>query len=234
MKIAVCDDDPRDIERISRCMVRLVDFAVEYGFFHTPMELLRASFGEGQSPDIYILDIEMPGMNGLEVAKAIRIKDSKALIVFLTSHVKYMPDVFEVVTFDFISKPITEERLRALLDKAETYLNRTDQSFLFTFRQCRYSLKYDEILYLEKRGRQVIIHTDNEIYRAILSISELWEKLDKKVFAAAHGSYVVNLEHVRSVSHDEVELRDGTKILISRSCRGELTRRYMDFIEGDM
>ena len=109
---------------LAKCSrVSLVDYAVEYAFFHTPQELLAASFGEGQNPDIYILDIEMPRMNGLEVAKAIRTRDSKALIVFLTSHVKYMPDVFEVVTFDFISKPITEERLRALLDKAEIYLD---------------------------------------------------------------------------------------------------------------
>lgn len=234
MRIAICDDDPLDIERISRYTVRIINYAVEYEFFHTPEELLAAGSREDQSPDMYILDIEMPGMNGLEVAKAIRTRDSRALIVFLTSHMKYMPDVFEVVTFDFISKPITEERLRELLGKADTYLNRTNQSFSFTFRQCRYSLKYSEIVYLEKRGRQAIIHTDNQTYRAILSTGELWERLDGKVFAAAHSSYIVNLEHVRSVSHDEVEMKDGTKIFISRGCREELTRRYMDFIEGGM
>ena len=58
-----------------------------------------------QKPDMYILDIEMPGMDGLAVAKQIRETDSKALLVFLTSYTKYMPSVFEVVTFDFIPKP---------------------------------------------------------------------------------------------------------------------------------
>lgn len=63
-----------------------------------------------------------------------------------------MPDVFEAVTFDYIKKPITEERLRLLLLKAETYLDMTDQSFFFQYRRSRYSLKFDDILYYRKTG----------------------------------------------------------------------------------
>ena len=77
------------------------------------------------------------------MAKQIRETDSKALLVFLTSYTKYMPSVFEVVTFDFIPKPISEERLRVLFEKAGTYLNLTNQSFSFSYRRVRYSLKFD-------------------------------------------------------------------------------------------
>lgn len=62
--------------------------------------------------------------------------------MFLTSFTKYMPDVFEVVTFDYIQKPITIERLRLLLEKAETYLGMTNQSFSFSYGRSRYSLKF--------------------------------------------------------------------------------------------
>ena len=115
MRVAICDDNQQDIERIRRYTLRMIDYAVEYVFYTRPEELLRECADAEQKPDMYILDIEMPGMDGLAVAKQIRETDSKALLVFLTSYTKYMPSVFEVVTFDFIPKPISEERLRVLL-----------------------------------------------------------------------------------------------------------------------
>ena len=102
MRVAICDDNQQDIERIRRYTLRMIDYAVEYVFYTRPEALLRECADAEQKPDMYILDIEMPGMDGLAVAKQIRETDSKALLVFLTSYTKYMPSVFEVVTFDFI------------------------------------------------------------------------------------------------------------------------------------
>ena len=171
MRVAICDDNQQDIERIRRYTLRMIDYAVEYAFYTRPEELLRECADAEQKPDMYILDIEMPGMDGLAVAKQIRETDPKALLVFLTSYTKYMPSVFEVVTFDFIPKPISEERLRVLFEKAGTYLNLTNQSFSFCYRRVRYSLKFDEILYLEKRGRQAIIHTKKMKYQSNMNLT---------------------------------------------------------------
>ncbi len=103
----------------------MIEYAIDYVFYSRADEMLAECAKSEKKPDIYILDIEMPGLDGLAAAKEICRIDSKALIVFLTSYSKYMPDVFEVVTFDFIPKPITEDRLRLLFIKAETYLNMT-------------------------------------------------------------------------------------------------------------
>ena len=104
MRVAICDDNQQDIERIRRYTLRMIDYAVEYVFYTRPEELLRECADAEQKPDMYILDIEMPGMDGLAVAKQIRETDSKALLVRNTLH-QYMLSVFEVVTFDFIPKP---------------------------------------------------------------------------------------------------------------------------------
>ena len=231
MVVAVCDDDPHDIGRMKKCAARITDYEAEFQFYCKPGEMLHEP-AQGQNPDMYILDIEMPGMDGLSVAKEIRSRNSKTLIVFLTGHIKYMADVFEVVTFDFISKPITYERLCRLLDKAAAYLNVTSQKFSFIFRQCRYSLNFDEIEFFEKSGRHVFIHTKGISYKTNMSTSRLWEKLDRRIFAAPHSSYIVNLSHVRSVSYSEVEMGEGDKIPISRGCRKEFTSAYMDFMEN--
>ena len=82
-----------------------------------------------KKPDMYILDIEMPEWTDLRWQNRSVRQIPKHCWCFLTSYTKYMPSVFEVVTFDFIPKPISEERLRVLFEKAGTYLNLTNQSF---------------------------------------------------------------------------------------------------------
>lgn len=234
MRVAVCDDNPQEIERIRRYTARIIDYVVEYTFYTNPRELLKASDNPDAKPDMYILDIEMPGLDGLAVAREIRTKDSKALLVFLTGYSKYMPDVFEVVTFDFIPKPITEERLRLLFEKALTYLDMTNQNFSFYYRRNRYSLRLDEILYLEKKGRQALIHTKKDTFQTNMNLTEIWESLDERVFATVHGSFIVNLKHVKNFATGMVVLSDGTELPTSRGYRKTLLEKHLAFVQGGM
>ena len=180
MRIAVCDDNPKELERIKGCFCRIQGYDLVCSYFDstsTVMEILKT---ENSPYDLYILDIEMPGMNGLKLAKSIREKDSRALFVFLTSYTRYMKDVFDVVTFDFIEKPISDEKLLQILERAATYLNITSQHFSFGYRASRYSLKYDRILYIEKKGRQALIHTFEDVYKTNMTLEEIWKQLNPK------------------------------------------------------
>ena len=84
MRVAICDDNQQDIERIRRYTLRMIDYAVEYVFYTRPEELLRECADAEQKPDMYILDIEMPGMDGLAVAKQIRV-------IYLIRSVRQIP-----------------------------------------------------------------------------------------------------------------------------------------------
>ena len=234
MRIAVCDDNPKELERIKGCFCRIQGYDLVCSYFDstsTVMEILKT---ENSPYDLYILDIEMPGMNGLKLAKSIREKDSRALFVFLTSYTRYMKDVFDVVTFDFIEKPISDEKLLQILERAATYLNITSQHFSFGYRASRYSLKYDRILYIEKKGRQALIHTFEDVYKTNMTLEEIWKQLNPKSFVHIHSSYIINLYNLDRKDNEIAIMRYGEKLHITKGYRRELAMRHYEFVQGGM
>ena len=234
MRIAVCDDNPKELERIKGCFCRIQGYDLVCSYFDstsTVMEILKT---ENSPYDLYILDIEMPGMNGLKLAKSIREKDSRALFVFLTSYTRYMKDVFDVVTFDFIEKPISDEKLLQILERAASYLNITSQHFSFGYRVSRYSLKYDRILYIEKKGRQALIHTFEDVYKTNMTLEEIWKQLNPKSFVHIHSSYIINLYNLDRKDNEIAIMRNGEKLHITKGYRRELAMRHYEFVQGGM
>ena len=234
MRIAVCDDNPKELERIKGCFCRIQGYDLVCSYFDstsTVMEILKT---ENSPYDLYILDIEMPGMNGLKLAKSIREKDSRALFVFLTSYTRYMKDVFDVVTFDFIEKPISDEKLLQILERAATYLNITSQHFSFGYRASRYSLKYDRILYIEKKGRQALINTFEDVYKTNMTLEEIWKQLNPKSFVHIHSSYIINLYNLDRKDNEIAIMRNGEKLHITKGYRRELAMRHYEFVQGGM
>lgn len=234
MRIAVCDDNPKELERIKGCFCRIQGYDLVCSYFDstsTVMEILKT---ENSPYDLYILDIEMPGMNGLKLAKSIREKDSRALFVFLTSYTRYMKDVFDVVTFDFIEKPISDEKLLQILERAATYLNITSQHFSFGYRASRYSLKYDRILHIEKKGRQALIHTFEDVYKTNMTLEEIWKQLNPKSFVHIHSSYIINLYNLDRKDNEIAIMRNGEKLHITKGYRRELAMRHYEFVQGGM
>ena len=234
MRIAVCDDNPKELERIKGCFCRIQGYDLVCSYFDstsTVMEILKT---ENSPYDLYILDIEMPGMNGLKLAKSIREKDSRALFVFLTSYTRYMKDVFDVVTFDFIEKPISDEKLLQILERAATYLNITSQHFSFGYRASRYSLKYDRILYIEKKGRQALIHTFEDVYKTNMTLEAIWKQLNPKSFVHIHSSYIINLYNLDRKDNEIAIMRNGEKLHITKGYRRELAMRHYEFVQGGM
>ena len=234
MRIAVCDDNPKELERIKGCFCRIQGYDLVCSYFDSTSTVREILKTENSPYDLYILDIEMPGMNGLKLAKSIREKDSRALFVFLTSYTRYMKDVFDVVTFDFIEKPISDEKLLQILERAATYLNITSQHFSFGYRASRYSLKYDRILYIEKKGRQALIHTFEDVYKTNMTLEEIWKQLNPKSFVHIHSSYIINLYNLDRKDNEIAIMRNGEKLHITKGYRRELAMRHYEFVQGGM
>jgi DNA-binding LytR/AlgR family response regulator len=230
INLAICDDSAADIEKLERLLEDLTNKAIEYDVFFGGEELLEYKKQHEMNYQLYILDIEMSNMNGLNIAKKIRETDMKALIVFLTSFSSYVYYVFDVVTFDFIQKPITYKKLNHVLNKAINYLQITRRNFVFNYKRHQCCLNCDDILYFEKKGRQAYIYTINKEYVCNMTVEKIWEQLDTHIFAHIHNSFIVNLEYIKAIRRDELYLKNGNMLYISRNHKQELKEKHLLYI----
>lgn len=230
LKIAICDDSRTDIERMEVTLDGLKHYQFEYDVYFSAEELLENITLHGENYQLYIFDIEMPNMTGLELAKKIRKINTDALFVFLTGYDQYVMDVFKVVTFDYISKPVTTEKLESVLLRAMEYLEIVKQDFVFHFRKSQFRVSYDSILYIEKKGRQAVIHTIQENFKTNMTVSEIWEQLDSRVFMHIRKSYIINMEHLRAIDGDEAVMDNGERLLVARMHKQELKEKHMEFM----
>lgn len=230
LKIAVCDDNSEDGEMLEAAFDQVPQYGVEYDIFLGGEELLSYCRKNKEDYQMYILDINMPGMNGLDLAKEIREEDTRALIVFLTGYTKYAMEAFEVITFDYIEKPITSKKLETIIRRALSYLNLVKQDFVFQFRKNQFRLSYDEILYIQKHGRQAMIHTSSNTYKTNMTNGELWQQLDERSFSHIHISYIINLGHIKAIEGNEVILDNREHFMIARSHKQKLKQKHLDFL----
>lgn len=203
LKIAICDDNRLDIERLETALGTLSRYSISYDVYFSAEELLKCIFLNRESYHLYILDIEMPDMTGLELAKEMRKNGVKALFVFLTGYSQYAIEAFDVITFNYISKPVTAEKLESVLTKAIGYLDMVKCDFIFQFRKKQFRVNCSDILYFEKKGRQAVIHTIPENFKTNMAVDEIRKQLNERVFTQIHASYIINMEHLHSIEGDE-------------------------------
>ena len=235
MKIAVCDDDRAIIEQIEEYIEILHDDSLEYEVFFCAEELQGYIIEQDIEFDVFILDIAMKEMSGIEFAKKLREKNVNSLIIFMTSHSQYVFDVFETITFDFIEKPLTFEKMKRMLDKTKKYLGIAGKSFVFSYRKNNYSIAFSNISYLEKEGRKVWIYTsDDKKYQCNMTLGEIWSQLDTETFGLLNKSLIINIPKIEGIIGENVVLQGGKKLYISRNYRKGLKKKHLDYLRGQV
>lgn len=206
LEIAICDDDAIILKTLGKYFGKLNDATIKYDIYNSADTLYRYVEEQGTVYDVFILDIEMQGMNGLELAQKIREKDSNCLIIFLTNYSQYVFSVFEVITFDFLRKPLEYSEFENLIKKIKRYFNITKGVFVFSYRKNSFSIPFEEIYYIEKSGRRAYLYSKDKEYIFNMTLNEIWKQLDSGAFVAIYPSCIVNLFYVREIVRDELIL----------------------------
>lgn len=221
--IAVCDDIPLECADIAKQIETILkqsntDFMIKK--FFGGLELIQSR----ESFDIIFLDIKMPNINGMELAKQIRNQGRQSLIIFITSASEYVFDAFDVEAFQYLLKPIQTDKLKNVLEKA-TKKMQIDANIDFLMISANRQIQkvfLKDILYIESIGRIAKIHCNNGTLETYEQIGILEDKLSDKFFFRCHKCFLVNLNFVDAFNKTEVRLENGEKIMLAK-------RRYEDF-----
>ena len=163
-------------------------------------------------PQVVFLDVDMPGLSGVECARRIRETDPDTVLIFATAHENYMGDAFEVYAFDYLIKPFRTERVLETLRrvrarfveeeavaKCPAALNAGGR-LTIRHRDGVAFVPMDEILLVQREDRQtVLICTGNRRFVTGDNMSEVEARLDPAVFCRCHKSYIINLNHIAAV-----------------------------------
>jgi DNA-binding LytR/AlgR family response regulator len=154
------------------------------------------------APDVVFLDVEMPGLSGVEAAPLVRERADPPAVVFVTAHERYAVDAFAVEAFDYLLKPVDPDRLARVVERLR---ERSVENVLPVEKVPVVSaggtelLDYDQVHYAQADGDYSRVHTYDRSYLCTASLGELEEKLPSSRFARIHRSYLVNLSKVAGV-----------------------------------
>lgn len=226
LKIALCDDDGAFSEKLTgklQALLRDGCVTAAIAAFVRP-DTLIASVTSGERFDIYILDVEMPGMNGLQVAERLRAHEPNAVLLFLTAHLHYAPDGYKVNALRFISKLDLENTLPEALDAALSALKKQDEISLVVQRYNNFTrVRHQDILYVHKLARSLQICTVNQgTIKDNRTLKEIHEILREPRFILVNRSDLVNLDYAKELRGDTVVLINGDTLPVSRSMAADV------------
>lgn len=228
-KIAICDDDKNQIRHISSMVTK---WGTESGHtceIHTfvSAEAFLFEYEEEKAFDILLLDVEMEEISGVELARRIRRDNNRAEIIFITSHFEFFGEGYEVDALHYLLKPILEENLFPVLQKAAERLSVSPPSVVITCGSETVKLYETDILYVEAFLHYITIYTKEKEYKLKESISAFAEKLSGD-FYRTHRSYLVSLKHIVRITRTMVCIDNGTELPLARGKYDDINRNFIE------
>jgi len=239
-RIALCDDEGPQRQFTSRMLEDYFarrDLTAQICEFASGRELLDAL--HDQRFDLYLLDIVMPELNGIQLGVALRDKDKDGIIIYLTTSPDFALESYDARAFSYLLKPVREEKLFAVLDDATALRERHDASVIVRTAEGTVRLSLDSILYVELASRAPRYYLNDGSHVAGVTIRASFQEamkplLDDKRFHLCGSSYVFNLHHIRSMNKSKVLFDGGRWASPPRRAFPALQSAWMDYwLEGD-
>lgn len=231
MKIAICDDEKEIRELLGEKITRLYPQAALI-FFASGEELLAAE----EAPDILLLDIQMDGKNGMEVARELRKNHRDMILIFVTALEEYVFQAFDVGAFHYLVKPFGDVKFQAVLQKAvEQYRDSREKKpetvenpYILVHTQGTHrKIFLDTIVYAEVFNRKVLIHTTDGEIEYYGKLSEL-ERMAGEDFFRPHRAYLIHFPYVVKYDASTIYLEKG-QVLMAKKNYPEFVKRYLKY-----
>lgn len=226
MKIAVCDDEGKILEEITAFIEKEFPLSKVQSFQNGNSFLSSSE----ERPDLLLADIDMPGMSGMEVAAALASEKAQTLIVFVTAHDELVYDSFKYHPFAFVRKKFLEEELLSVLKDCQKEIDGRNKRFIFQSGSQTINLAQSEILYFEGQANYLAIHAAGGEFRMRSTMTAVEKELENCGFLRIHKGFLVNLEHVKILKTEELELDDGQVLPIGKSYSDAAKKSILRFM----
>ncbi|MCQ2194697.1 MAG: LytTR family DNA-binding domain-containing protein [Paludibacteraceae bacterium] len=235
MKCIIIDDEPLAREAVESLIKDHSTRSEIVGKFNNAEA--AAAFMASNTVDLAFLDIQMPGITGIEFAKQI---PRSTMVIFTTAYSEYALDSYEVDAIDYLTKPIDEERFKKAIQKAESYydlLSKKEETesklevnkqeyFLVKSDRKFFRVKFDDVLFVEGLKDYVIIHLESQKVITRMSMKGVVDILPPSKFMRVNKSYIVNTDQIESFDNNDIYIKSDV-IPIGNMYRDDFMNNYV-------
>jgi len=230
LKIVICEDKKADRDALYSLIER---FFIEIG---CPVEI--AAYGCSQhflnnmpeGVNIAFLDIYMPGVSGIDVARRIRERDDNAVIVFTTTSLDHGLDAYSVQAFQYLVKPVGYPEVENILNKCMNMFADAMRFIEVLANRLTIRILLKDIEYIEVIKNICMIHTTAETIKSYCPLEEIEQQLADSAFLRTHRSYIVNMRYIVDVAENDFVLKGGGYVPIRRNDKLAVKQAHRDYL----
>lgn len=227
-KIAICDDSSADRQFVRDMVTRWaarVGHTVRIDTFSSAESFLFR-YAEEADFDILLLDIEMGAMDGVTMAKRLRKDNETVQIIFITGYSDYISEGYEVAALHYLMKPVNENKLRSVLDRAAEKLTKNEKVLTFEAGGEMIRVPIYQIRYADVQGNYVTVHAAVD-FTVKMTLGELEKTLDERFYRVGRSA-IINLTNISRVTKTEIKLSDGTVVPLPRGAYEGVNRAIIN------
>jgi len=233
IRIAICDDEEKAValhEQFVKDSLQACSIGYEITTYTQSRNLLYDITEDGFFYDLILLDIEMPGISGMEIPQQIKAFLPNVRIIFVTSHTEYAIDAFELSIFRYVPKSNLEVKLTtAVTDAAKLIELETGQEYTIQTAKRMEKIPYKDIYYIQRDGKNASIVSSAGTSKVRKSLQQMFDELNTPEFIFIDRGYIVNIIQIMKISDGMAVLKNGEQLPISRSHLKEVKRQINQF-----
>ena len=233
VRIAICDDEKNAVnlhEDIVKNSLQACGIGYEITTYIHSRNLLCDIIDDNFFYDLILLDIEMPDVTGMELSEKIKPYLPNVKIIFITSHVEYAIDAFELSIFRYVPKNNLKVKLTtAVTDAAKLIELEAGQEYIIQTTNRLEKIPYKDIFYIQRDGKNVSIVSSAGTSKVRKSLQQVFNELNTSEFIFIDRGHIVNIIQIMKVSDGMAVLKNGEQLLISRSHLQEVKRQINQF-----
>ncbi len=233
IRIAICDDEQDAVvlhEEMVRKSLQTSGIGYKITTYTQSSNLLYDITDDGFFYDLILLDIEMPGVTGMEISEKIKPFLPNVKIIFVTSHLEYAIDAFELSIFRYVPKDNLDNRLvAAVTDAAKLIELEAGKEYAIQTSSRMEKIPYKDIYYIQRDGKNASIVSSTGISKVRKSLQQVYDELNTPEFIFIDRGYIVNIIQIMKISHGMAVLKNGEQLSISRSHLQEVKQQINRF-----